>query len=517
MNEPHVSRSVVGPAFVRAIVVVVALNASFLALAVWTAGRPREPLIARVREAFASGELVDRDYLPLDQRRGFHQYNDCLILQMITNRDRHLWLNAIAPVVYVTDLETWERQCATLHRLVDDNPTMSHLVPDRYARYWLGDNTVAAALLPWLSLAHVRRGLKLAVYASLAGLLVAAGARHRRLFAVATAIAVTGASVWAVPYFGQSLNDGPGDILVVLGIGSFLFWRRRLSHPAAFIPFCAAFGAVMVYVEMFTGVTATAAGLLFPLAYVVALSSHHGASVRPGWVFAITGLAAFALGGALTVATKLALSIAFVGQEAAGAFLGHLTLYMSPHLAGGRPSITAPFAALLRQGSVLTYGSEPGALLLYAGTGLTWVTAACLALRRARVRPASDFLAFAVGAASMPLWVVVFPTHTVIHSWLNVRLFFVPVSLGLAALAWQLTVPHGERDGGELDRADRHGAGAVGAPGAVAATREVENNDARHAKAAPAIGEELVDSDTVLPCLNGVARGHDGERSARHG
>jgi len=43
----------------------------------------------------------------------------------------------------------------------------------------------------------------------------------------------------------------------------------------------------------------------------------------------------------------------------------------------------------------------------------------------------------------MPLWVLLFPTHTVIHSWLNVRLLILPVSLGFAALAWQLTAPHG--------------------------------------------------------------------------
>jgi hypothetical protein len=460
MSERPVFGSVAVAAFARAVVVVAALNAVFLALAWWTATRPRDPLIARVKEAFASGELVDEDYLPLDGRRGFHQYNDCLILQMITNPDPQTWLNAVAPLVYVENMDTWEGQCATLHRLVEDGRSRSRYLPHRYARYWHGCSVIAAALLQWLSLTHVRRGLELAVYGGLAGLLAAAFG-HRGLFAVATAIAVTGASVWAVPYFGQSLNDGPGDVFVLLGIGAFLFWRERLSALAAFIPFCAAYGAMMGYIEMFTGVTATAAGLLFPLAYVVTLSRHRDASAPRAWGFAIAGLGAFALGSLFTVAMKLVLSAVFLGQEAASTFLGHLKYYTSPHLGvGGRPSLTAPFAALLRQGPVLTYGSESGALLLYAGAALTWLTAGGLALRRRGIRPLSDLLAFAVGAAAMPLWVLLFPTHTVVHSWLNVRLLIVPISLGLAAVAWHLTAARGGRQ-----RPDTAVARALDGPG----------------------------------------------------
>ncbi len=444
-NEPPTGGSAAPPAFIRAVVLVAALNACFLALALWTATLPRDPLIARVKEAFASGELVDADYLPLDSRRGFHQYNDCVILQMITNRDRHIWANAVAPLVYVENMETWEDQCATLHRLVEDGGARSRYSPHRYARYWHGYNPLAAALLQRLSLADARRGLKLAVYSGLAALLISAGTSHRAVLAVATAIAAAGVSVWAVPYFGQSLNDGPGDTLVVLGIGSFLFWRKRLSDLARFVPFCAAYGAAVTYVEMFTGVTATAAGLLFPVAYVVAVSRpDQDTSAQQAWGFATVGLAAFALSSAFTVAVKLALSVAFLGQEAATMFLSHLRHYMSPRLASsGRSSIVAPFAALLRQGPVLTGGSESGALLLYAGAALAWLTAGYLALRRPGVRPLSDLLAFAVGASAMPLWVLLFPTHTVIHSWLNVRLLILPVSLGFAALAWQLTAPHG--------------------------------------------------------------------------
>jgi hypothetical protein len=70
-------------------------------------------------------------------------------------------------------------------------------------------------------------------------------------------------------------------------------------------------------------------------------------------------------------------------------------------------------------------------------------------------------LAFAVGASATPLWVLLFPTHTVINSWLNVRLLILPVSLGFAALAWQLTAPHRRRDGLDATRIHApHGPGS---------------------------------------------------------
>ena len=66
----------------RALVLVGLANAAFLGLGLWTAMLSREPLAARVRDAFASGDLIETDWPGLESRYGFDQYNDCSILQM---------------------------------------------------------------------------------------------------------------------------------------------------------------------------------------------------------------------------------------------------------------------------------------------------------------------------------------------------------------------------------------------------------------------------------------------------
>ena len=47
--------------WMTALVVVVLANAAFLMLGVWAATLPREPLAQRVREAFASADLIEND------------------------------------------------------------------------------------------------------------------------------------------------------------------------------------------------------------------------------------------------------------------------------------------------------------------------------------------------------------------------------------------------------------------------------------------------------------------------
>jgi hypothetical protein len=425
----------------RTFVVVLSLNAVFFSLAIWVARLPREPFVARVREAFAIGELGNDDYLPFDSHRGYHQYNDCLILQMITNGDHAVLANAVAPLVYVANVDTWNDQCATLRQLIDKPQDRSQYALRRYARYWHGYNPIVAALLLKFNLTDVRRALKLAVYAALVVLVATAGGANRALFAAVAAIAATGAAFWGIPYFGQSLHDGPGDTFVVLGIASLLLFRKHLSRMATFVPFCAAYGASLAYLEMFTGLLPTGAAWMFAIAYLAAASSPHlDTTLRHAWTFAIAGLIAMTLGAAATVAIKLALSVMFLGHEAANVFAGHLKVYMSPYAGpDGSSTVIAPFAALIRAGSGLTYGSRSGATVLFGGAALAWLIALYLTLRRHSLRRSSDFLAFIVAAAAMPLWVLLFQYHTGVHAFLTVRLFIIPISLGLAAMVWQLS------------------------------------------------------------------------------
>jgi hypothetical protein len=228
--------------WVRALALVVLANGVFLLLALWVAHLPRERLDQRIRDAFGSGELIENDWPWLESRRGFNQYHDCSVLQMISNRDDDLWANAVAPLIYNRNKGETDR-CATLRTLVTEGPNTAQYLVYRYTRYWHGYNPVGAALLWVVDLGCVRTILKVTLYCALLLLIVAAGTRHRGLLAVAASIAVTGVLFWAVPYFGQSLTHGPGDIVVILGLACLLFWRERLSRPATLVPFCAVYGA----------------------------------------------------------------------------------------------------------------------------------------------------------------------------------------------------------------------------------------------------------------------------------
>jgi hypothetical protein len=421
---------------------VIVVNAAFLIPALWVAMAPREPLAERVRRAFASGDLIPKDWPWLDSRRGFDQFNDCSILQMITIHDDDTLANAVGPLSYNKN-KGHRDKCATLRKLVDEGPHTAQYLVFRYTRYWHGYNPISAALLLAFDLADVRKILKIALYGSFVVLLAAAGVRHRGLFAVAAGIAVTGVLFWAVPYFGQALGHAPGDIFVILGLAGLFWWRQRLSRLATLVPFCAVYGAGVVYLEFMTGQLPTAAGLLFPTAYLIARARPEPDSEpRQRWLLAVAALAAFALGGALTVTIKQVLAVAIVGPDAVGSFLDHVGRYAglshSMSLLLWSKITVKTVYAVLGEGYVLTYGSNLAAVVLYSAAALAWLTAGYLAFRRPARWASSDLLAFVAGAAIVVAWMGLFQIHTAIHKWWMVRMLIVPISLGWGALAWQL-------------------------------------------------------------------------------
>jgi hypothetical protein len=444
-----------------ALVVVVLANAAFLMLGVWAATLPREPLAQRVREAFASADLIENDWPGLESRRGSDQYNDCSILQMITNHDDDILANAVGPLIYNKNRgET--NKCATLHRIVNEGPDAAPYLVFRYTRYWHGYDPVTAALLRVFDVGNAREALRIALYGSLVLLVGAAGTRHRGLLAVAAGIAITGALFWAVPYFGPNFSHAPGDILVILGIAALLHWRERLSRFATLVPFCAVYGAGVVYLEFLTGQLPTAMGLLFPTAYLIARSRPSpDDQPRQVWHFAVAALMAFVLGALLTVGIKLILAAGIVGPEELKTFLVYLRRYINPSpgasLSHFRQTWSSPHDSIVwsslraiyvvvGEGYVLTYGSRSAAVLLYVAGALAWLSAAYLAFRRATRSASSDLLAMAAGVAIVVAWTLSFQTHTTIHKFWMVRMMLVPLSMGWGALAWQLiATPAGDQ------------------------------------------------------------------------
>jgi hypothetical protein len=447
--------------WIRAFGLVMLVNGAFLMLGMWVAILPRDLLVQRVREAFVSRDLIENDWPWLESRHGFDQYNDCSILQMITNHDNDRLASAVGPLIYNKNRGETDK-CATLHTIINEGPTGAPYLVFRYTRYWHGYDPVTAALLLALDVGDARLALKIALYGALVLLAMAAGTRHWGLFAVAASIAITGTLFWAVPYFGPNFSHAPGDILVIMGIACLLFWRERLSRLATLVPFCALYGAGVVYLEFLTGQLPTAAGLLFPTAYLIARARPQpDDQPARAWRFAVAALLAFGLGVVLTVVIKQMLAVVIVGPEALGSFLEYLKRYVNPSPSASLKHFgetwSSPHGSILwsslksiyvvlGQGYVLTYGSRSAAVLLYAASALAWLSAAYVRFRRGARWASSDLLALAAGSGIVVAWTLLFQTHTTLHKFWMVRMMLVPLSMGWGALAWQL-IANPIRDG----------------------------------------------------------------------
>jgi hypothetical protein len=423
-----------------AAIVVLIANAAFLAFNLAASVAPVEPLLERVRTAFATGELTRDDWRFFDSRRGANQYNDCLILMFAIDRSAPPLARSVGPVVTYRDM-TWEGHCRTLAELSRADPVVAPYMRYPYARYWHGYVPVTVALLQFLELEEARQLLKALVYASLLLLLMAAGTAHRGLFILAAAISLTGLLFWALPYYAQSPSHGPGDAFVILGLAFLLAWRERLTREELLIPFCAVYGAGIVYLEFLTGLLPTAAALLIPAVYLMRESGRTGPP--NAWPPVGIALLAFAFGAGLTVLLKQVLAVAFIGPEVLAPFLDKLHFWTGlaePSAPGSalEGRLAAPLLAVLRKGgSALAYGSIDGARALFAATVLAWGAASWLAVRNQDRRRLDELLAFAAGAGVIVAWIIVFPEHTAGHEFMA-RMFIVPIALGWAALACQV-------------------------------------------------------------------------------
>lgn len=427
--------------WVRALALVLALNVIFAAIAVAVALIPQDLFRERARHAFAAGDFDHRDFLPLDSRRGFNQWSDCILLQMLSSNDDSTLAKAFGPLIHHALIDDETQSCSTLLALLNGDRLTDAHVSYRYGRFWHGYGVTTAILLPFLEVDQVRVLLKVLVYSSILSLaLVALTAQPLTGFALS--IAATAAFFWALPYYGQSFGAAPGDAFMMLVLAGCLLWHRQLGRLPTFIPFCAALGALVYYLEFWTGLTPTLVGLFLPMAYLIAsLRPENQVHPQGAWRFALAGIAAFALGGVATVVLKLSLAFAFSDPLVLEAFVERLQAYSSAPATTDEetaPGLLALFERVLRRGKVLTYGSPFGAVLLYTVSILAWLTAAGVAFWRGGIRPISDFLAFVAGAAVIGLWMVMFQNHTWIHADFMARTLIVPTALGFGALLWQL-------------------------------------------------------------------------------
>jgi hypothetical protein len=418
----------------RAVVIIVFANFLFLALMVAAPSDP-DVLSTRIRTAFEMGELGLADYLPFDRRHGMHQYNDCNVLQMLSNPDPSRLKRALAPIIYKAD-EHFNDACPVLHALVLGAVDRDTLLSFRYARYWHGYNVLTALGLRVMELKELRRGLSGAVWFAIGVLAVAtyrAGPCTRR---VGYAIALAAALVWAVPYFAPGLTHGPGDALLLLALAPIATRPRLAIDLNTIVPYAAGFGATVVFFEMLTGQLPTAVAWLTALTLAAARDEERPEGVGAP-VVALAAFIGFGLGAAATVLVKQILAFALAEPNAGIQFLAQLRQYMGvPSSEGSWPGILVPFGALIRASSILTYGHKLAGYGLIATIVLTWFAAAMRGWRRRNSDDGRDVLII-VSAALIPVaWVLVMPRHTDIHAGFMVRMLVVPISLAPLAVFW---------------------------------------------------------------------------------
>lgn len=424
--------------WLSAFTVVLVLNLVFPLLLLFSSLLPSEVIVGRIQHAFATGELVENDYLPYNVQQGFHQYNDCNILQIMTNQDTSQMASALGPWLYLPHSSATET-CRTLRELIVDGQDSDTYLASRYTRYWHGYIPILSVFLMFLEISSLRMILRIAVYMAVL-LLLLSSIREKRLLALTGPVFISGTFFWGLPYFGQGMSHALGDIAVMLGIACLVFWHRSFADASRLIPFSASFGAVIVYFEMLTGPLPVAAGLLFPAAYLVSrLNNSLDAGIDRHLRLATLASIAFAMGAVVTVGIRILVAASLVQPSGLDVFAGNFGIYTQPVASTSLvPGFLRPFVHLLRGGEVLTYGSEWGLTVLYASAAISWFVSLWVAHQNATRSGWADLSAFLIGAAAIPIWTIILQTHTFQHIGFMTRILIVPISLGWAAMFWQL-------------------------------------------------------------------------------
>lgn len=423
----------VAPALL-ALLAIALVNAFFMAASFYAGSAPSAKKVDAVREAFATGELVEKDYLKSDWRRGKNQYNDCVVLQLAINPRESAMKKALAPALYVSR-GLHSEVCRSLRLLVSNETASVGLIGDSYSRYWHGYVPLTSALLEIAEVGKIRQALRLFVFASLLALILAAARAGGALRTAGISVGVTGMLFWGLPYYGQGLSFAPGDAIVILGITAFIIARRTLQNVSKLVVYSAAYGSLVAYFDFLTGPLPTGACLLFLFAYLAKFDERPQAKPSGAWKNAILALGTYTLGAVLTVAIKQLLVLATLGPDELRTLVENAQLYTG--FAEDRPLAmvyVSAFFNLFKYTPLLTYYSILGGVVLLLCFALAWAVAAYLALRSGSQTGKSVFLAHVVGASGIMMWVLLMPTHTIIHGFMA-RMLMVPFALGWSALA----------------------------------------------------------------------------------
>lgn len=422
--------------FAWAIGISILANVIFLGLMVFTQG-DSNVIAGRIKNAFEQGELVQEDYLYFDARRGFHQYNDCNVLQMIVNGGQSRIERALSPKIFNNNKE-WINQCAVLYDLVVHNRKSETLIENRYSRYWHGYNALVAFALMFLEIRDLRLVLSFSIWCFIGVLAFVALRSGLQVRRAGLAITLTAAIFWVVPFFAPNFTHAPGDILILLGVIGIARLPERAFRMGIFIPYAAAFGSAITFFEMLTGQLPIAVAWLAVMTLAKMRDFKQVESVNASAVV-LTVVVAFEMGVFVTIVTKQFLALLLADSNASDMFISQLGLYSRlPATERGWPGLLLPFERLVSRSRILVYGNRLVGYSLIVFLVLSWFTSAVLAWRRRLIQVGQDTLILAAIALIPVVWTLILPNHTYIHADFMVRILVIPISIAPLAWIWLL-------------------------------------------------------------------------------
>ena len=421
----------------RVFLAIVALNAIFLVVSIVPSCIPSDQFRGRILDALEEGVLVvdpDADF------RHWPMGDDCLVLQMIINQDQNLLEELAGPLVY--HQEDWKNYCGILLEVASTGERPKGLPYFHYTRYWHGNKALISGLAAGLDIRTVKATLKIAFVVSVFLLFSVAWRAKGSASVFGIVMALTLGFVWAMNYLATSFVHGPASCALVIGFAIILERRSTsLSSEQLAMPY-AVFGAVLAFLEYFSGLLPMAGAMLLPLTYFMTETiGTSPAAVRQRLGLAVKGVFVFVMGAAITIILKQLLAIMVTGPESIQAFVGNLVYYTQEHKSGdaGRLATAMMVAPDLasRWGHVLTFGHKLAAKLLFLSSGLACAVATAWILMRPSADRIGALVASALGVMIIAIWMGVFPIHTFGHGWFMIRLLAVPIAIGWALLLIQ--------------------------------------------------------------------------------
>jgi hypothetical protein len=397
----------------------------------------------QVSAAFASGRLVENPFQEGSTTIGSHQWNDCLITAMAIDQRGDRRRLAISPIIAeVSGVEHNPNPCELLKIIVSEPRAELSTDLYHYDRYMHGAAVLLRYLLPHRSIHKIRQIYRATITVVLVcGLALAliGIARGRRIseFAMLAVVFLALMRFFGLESFSQSLGHGPADLMIATYALAITIMAFVPVTPVIAVLAAAAFGALTMVFELFTG------GIPLGLAMVLGLVSLGTASnARPrDFRLAMCAATAFVGAAAVIYLLNVAAAVYLEGFDVVADIVRQLVHY-SPASDRG-PRISVGFAAVISSVGVLTGGMKLLAAAMVVGSVAAGAYGLCYVLHRVQdTQTRQRAILLAVSVMPIPAWFLAFSNQVAGHAWFMDRIIVWVIAAGAALFVLAIASKH---------------------------------------------------------------------------